>query len=126
MVRRRRPTVVNRRTKPGLLGTAARTAVIAGTATAAAGVVSHSMNKGKAPSQSEQQDSAEAQQQAEIEQLQSQVAGMQASALSAQGQTPYTSSQDRISQLKELAELKEAGVLTEEEFQQEKARILSS
>jgi multidrug resistance efflux pump len=84
------------------------------------------MNKGKAPSQSEQQDSAEAQQQAEIEQLQSQVAGMQASALSAQGQTPYTSSQDRISQLKELAELKEAGVLTEEEFQQEKARILSS
>jgi hypothetical protein len=48
MVRRRRPTVVNRRAKPGLLGTAARTAVIAGTATAAAGVVSHAMNKGGA------------------------------------------------------------------------------
>jgi hypothetical protein len=126
MVRRRRPTVVNRRARPGLLGTAARTAVIAGTATATAGVVSHAMNKGKAPSPSQQQDSVEAHQQAEIEQPQSEMAGMQTSALSAPGQTPSASSQGRISQLKELAQLKEAGVLTEEEFQHEKARILSS
>jgi outer membrane murein-binding lipoprotein Lpp len=33
---------------------------------------------------------------------------------------------DRIAQLKELGELKAAGVLTEEEFQAEKAKILSS
>jgi hypothetical protein len=32
---------------------------------------------------------------------------------------------DRVTQLKELAELKEAGMLTEEEFQQEKQRILA-
>jgi hypothetical protein len=33
---------------------------------------------------------------------------------------------DRIAQLKELGELKAAGVLTEEEFQAEKAKILGS
>jgi outer membrane murein-binding lipoprotein Lpp len=33
---------------------------------------------------------------------------------------------DRIAQLKELGELKAAGVLTEEEFQAEKAKILNS
>lgn len=32
---------------------------------------------------------------------------------------------DRISQLKDLAELRESGVLTEEEFAREKARILA-
>jgi hypothetical protein len=32
---------------------------------------------------------------------------------------------DMIAQLKKLAELKEAGVLTEEEFAQQKARILA-
>lgn len=36
-----------------------------------------------------------------------------------------SSSTDRIAQLKELGELRDAGVLTEEEFQQEKQRILS-
>ena len=34
--------------------------------------------------------------------------------------------EDRVEQLKELAGLKEQGVLTEEEFQSEKARILRS
>ncbi|MCI0439726.1 MAG: SHOCT domain-containing protein [Chloroflexi bacterium] len=124
----RRRTVV-RRGRPGLLGTAARTAVIAGTATATAGVVHHAMNKGKEeePPQ-EQLYSVEAEQQAEIQQLQSQMAAMQtqATASPAQTQASPASGPDRISQLKELAQLKESGVLTDEEFQQEKARILSS
>jgi hypothetical protein len=37
-----------------------------------------------------------------------------------------TPAQDRITRLKELAELKEAGVLTEPEFEVEKQRILTS
>ena len=36
-----------------------------------------------------------------------------------------SSSTDRIAQLKELGELRDSGVLTEDEFQQEKQRILS-
>ena len=40
--------------------------------------------------------------------------------------TATASSEDHIAQLKELAGLKEAGVLTEEEFQAEKKRILGS
>jgi len=40
-------------------------------------------------------------------------------------QAPAPAQTDRIAQLKELGELKAAGVLTEEEFQAEKARILN-
>ena len=39
---------------------------------------------------------------------------------------PTPAQPDRIAQLKELGELKSAGVLTEEEFQAEKAKILNS
>jgi outer membrane murein-binding lipoprotein Lpp len=39
---------------------------------------------------------------------------------------PTPAQPDRIAQLKELGELKAAGVLTEEEFQAEKAKILNS
>jgi len=34
--------------------------------------------------------------------------------------------QDRLAQLKQLGELKESGVLSDEEFQQQKAKILNS
>jgi hypothetical protein len=98
---------------------------VAGTAAATVGVVNRAMNKGDQPPE-EQQPSIDASQQAEINQLQSQVAAMQTSAPQAQGQATHTSGQDPISQLKELAQLKEAGVLTQEEFEQQKARILSN
>ena len=39
---------------------------------------------------------------------------------------PAEARPDRIQQLKDLAALKEAGVLTDQEFQAEKARILAS
>ena len=42
------------------------------------------------------------------------------------GSTPSNPMNDRIAQLKELAELRDAGVLTEQEFQAEKARVLAS
>ena len=39
---------------------------------------------------------------------------------------PATSTADRLAQLKELGELLSAGVLTQTEFEQQKARILNS
>jgi hypothetical protein len=39
---------------------------------------------------------------------------------------PATSTADRLAQLRELGELLSAGVLTQAEFEQEKARILNS
>lgn len=39
---------------------------------------------------------------------------------------PAAQASDRITQLQQLAELKASGVLTEEEFEKEKARILAS
>ena len=39
---------------------------------------------------------------------------------------PAAAGQDRVEKLKDLAALKEQGVLTDEEFAAEKARILSS
>lgn len=40
--------------------------------------------------------------------------------------SPAASASDRVTQLQRLAELKASGVLTEEEFEREKARILAS
>jgi hypothetical protein len=47
-----------------------------------------------------------------------------------QAQTPQvapaaTAAQDRVAQLKDLAELKAQGILTDDEFEREKQRILS-
>ncbi len=94
--------------RPGLIGTVARTAVVAGTATA----TSHAVNK--RIQQREIQKETQAQQMAPQE--------MQAPP--APVQTVVTQEQ-KMAQLKELAELKQMGALTEEEFQKEKQKILS-
>lgn len=44
----------------------------------------------------------------------------------APAQLPLSSQKDTVTQLRELADLKEAGVLTEEEFQQQKAKLLNA
>ena len=118
------PLVGRRVGRPGLLGLAARTAVVAGTASA----VSGSVNRRQANKAAEQQQAAAAEQQAAYEQQQAmaeaaqQAAAQQAAAAPAAG----SSVDDRISMLKELGELKNAGILTEEEFAAEKAKILKS
>ncbi|WP_441245423.1 SHOCT domain-containing protein [Kitasatospora sp. McL0602] len=102
--------------RPGLLGTMARTAVIAGTATA----VSGGMQRNAAERNAQQQQAAEAQQQQLVDQAAAQVAGRQAA-------TPAAApAQDRIGQLGALADLKAQGILTDEEFAREKARLLAS
>jgi hypothetical protein len=85
----------------GLLGrtaqTVARTAVIAGTATAVSGAVARRHARGAAPAATPEADST----------------------------VPSGLSADAMDQLKKLADLRDQGVLTEEEFAAQKARILS-
>ena len=90
---------------PGLLRGVARTAVIAGTATSVSNRVSRRQANRWA-----QQDAQQ------YEQPPQQYAAPPPAAPAAGG--------DRVEQLKDLASLKEQGVLTDEEFAREKARIL--
>lgn len=91
---------------PGLLRGVARTAVVAGTATA----VSNRVSRRQAERWSQQQAYEEPQYAPQYAEP-----------------APVQDDQDRkIDQLKELAELKAQGVLTEEEFAAQKAQILGS
>jgi hypothetical protein len=93
---------------PGLLRGVARTAVVAGTATA----VSNRVSRRQANRWSQQDE------QAYYEQQQQQQY--------AEPPPPPPPAQDPIAQLKELAELKDQGILTEDEFAAQKAKILGS
>lgn len=108
---------------PGLLGTMARTAVIAGTATAVSKGVSGSMDQRAAQQQAAQQQQQQTAfdagfQQAQAQQQQQMQAGAQ------QATSPATNTDAMISQLQRLAELQNLGILTPDEFAQQKARIL--
>jgi hypothetical protein len=105
--------------RPGLVGTMARTAVVAGTATAVAGGVSR-RQQGKADQQAEAQ--AYEQQQAYDQQ---QAMAQQAAAQQAAAAPAAAPATDVVTQLKELASLKDQGILTEDEFAAQKAKILA-
>ena len=89
----------------GLLGGIARTAVVAGTASAVGGRVRH------------RQDQKWARQDAQAAEPEPQYAEPD------QGSAPPA--KDKLQQLKELGDLKAQGVLTEEEFAAEKAKVLA-
>jgi hypothetical protein len=90
---------------PGLLRGIARTAVVAGTATA----VSNRVSRRQANRWAQQEDQQYAQQQYE------------------EAPAPASApAPDTVSQLKDLADLKAQGVLTDAEFQAQKAKILGS
>lgn len=94
--------------RPGLVGTAARTAVIAGTATAVSGNV-------------QQRQMAKAQQQA--------AAAAPPPAPpppAAPPNAPASSGGDLMAQLQQLADLKNAGLLDDAEFTAAKARLLGT
>jgi hypothetical protein len=88
-----------------VLRTVGRTAVIAGTATVVAGGVNR-----------HQQQKAAAQQNA---------AAQQAAPVEAAPAEAAPSSDDLINKLKELASLKDQGILTDAEFDAQKAKILA-
>ncbi|MEW1893647.1 MULTISPECIES: SHOCT domain-containing protein [unclassified Streptomyces] len=99
---------MNRR-GPGLIGAAARTAVIAGTASAVTGRVQ------------QRQQNRFAEQEAE------QLAAQQPMAPAPQPAAPPAAApgEDMIGQLERLAALKQQGILTEAEFEAQKARLLA-
>ncbi len=94
---------------PGLLRGVARVAVVAGTATA----VSNRVSRRQANRWAEQDDQQYAQ---------------QAQYVQAPGPAPApaaSSESDTIAQLEKLGELKEKGILSDEEFAAQKAKILA-
>jgi hypothetical protein len=94
---------------PGLLRGIARTAVVAGTATAVSNRVSR-------------RQAERWQRQGSDPYGQPEPADQEPAPLYEQPPPP----QDLVKQLKDLAELKDQGILTEEEFTAQKARILGS
>ena len=100
--------------RPGLVGMAARTAVVAGTATAVSGNVSR-----------RQQAKAQAQADDQYAQQQQYAPPPEQQYVEAPPAAPSESTDDVIEQLKKLGELKEAGVLDEAEFQTAKAKLLA-
>lgn len=99
----------------GLIGGMARTAVVAGTATA----VSNRVSRRQANRWAEKdQQSADAQ-------YEEQQAAEQQQAYAPPPQPAAPTQDDMLTQLQKLGELKAAGVLTEEEFAAQKAKILA-
>ncbi|HEY9329949.1 MAG TPA: SHOCT domain-containing protein [Streptomyces sp.] len=107
---------MNRR-GPGLLGAAARTAVVAGTASAVSGRVQRRQQARFAEDDSEQLAEEQMRQQMQMQAAQQQAAQQQAA------QAP---ADDLIGQLERLAELKKQGILTDAEFEAQKARLLAA
>lgn len=120
--------------RPGLIGLAARTAVVAGTAQA----TSNAMNRRQQGKMAQQQAVAEQQQyeeqaridaaaqQAVAQQAAAQQAAVQAAAAPAQAAAPAASAgSNLLEELQQLAQLQAAGVLTDEEFAAAKAKLLA-
>lgn len=96
--------------RPSMVGTAARTAVVAGTATAVSGRVAAKQNAGAA-----QQTAAEQAPPAPPPPVDVAPAG---------GAAAGAVTDEVVDQLKKLAELRDAGILTDEEFAAKKASLL--
>jgi hypothetical protein len=105
--------------RPGLIGTMARTAVVAGTASAVSGSV--------AQGQRAKAQAAAAQQQAAIDQAVADRVATQPAApptVPPPAPQPATTQDPVIGELQRLAEMRQQGLLTDEEFTASKARLL--
>jgi hypothetical protein len=107
--------------RPGLLGLAARTAVVAGTATAVSGGM-RNRQQNKAQAQYEQEQYEAAQQQAAMQQAAQQAVAQQQAAAPTPAAAPAV---DVVGELQKLAALKDAGVLSDAEFAAAKAKLLA-
>jgi hypothetical protein len=110
--------MMRRRRGPGLVGTMARTAVVVGTATAVSGAVSNKQQQKAAAQQAE----AQAHDQAVYD---AGAAAAQQAAAAAPAPAAPAAGDDMMTQLKQLGDLRAAGVLTEEEFAAAKAKLLA-
>ncbi|WP_142138386.1 SHOCT domain-containing protein [Acidovorax sp. SLBN-42] len=103
--------------RPGLIGMAARTAVVAGTATAVSGNVARRQDARAQQKSAEEQ--AQQQQQWEAQQYQAQ----QAAAAAPPPAAP-AAGVDVVAELQKLAALKQQGILDDAEFAAAKAKLL--
>jgi hypothetical protein len=102
---------------------AARTAVVAGTATAVSGSVQRHQQE-KAQNKYEQEQYEAAQQQAQIDAAAQQAAAQYAQPAAAPAAAPAGGGTDLVAELQKLAALKDAGVLSDEEFAAAKAKLI--
>jgi dsDNA-specific endonuclease/ATPase MutS2 len=102
---------------------AARTAVVAGTATAVSGSVQrHQADKQQ--SQYEQQQYEAQQQQAQMNAAAQQAVAQQQAAAPAAAPAAASGGTDIVAELQKLGALKEQGILTDDEFAAAKAKLL--
>jgi hypothetical protein len=107
--------------RPGLIGMAARTAVVAGTATAVSGGMQRRQAE-KAQQQYDAQQYQEQQQQAQMQAAAQQAAAQQAAAAPA---AAPSAGDDMMAKLQQLATLHSQGVLSDDEFSAAKAKLLA-
>ena len=105
---------------PGLIRGVARTAVVAGTATA----VSNRVSRRQANRWNQQAEAQAYEQQAQQQQYAPPPAPAPAPA--APSAAAVESTQDKLAALTQLGQLRDQGILTEAEFELEKAKILST
>lgn len=109
--------------RPGLIGLAARTAIVAGTASAVSGASMRHQQQ-KAEGQYEQQQYEAAQQQAQIDAAARNAAAQYAPA-APPAAAPAPAADDMIAKLQQLASLRDSGVLSDDEFVAAKQKLLS-
>lgn len=111
-----------------LVGTAARTAVVVGTATAVSGSVANSQQQ-KAVAQQQAAEQKAAAQQAQVDAAVQQALAQQAPAAPPPAEpapaAPALTMEEKVAQLTKLGELKAAGVLSDAEFEVMKAKVLN-
>jgi len=106
---------------PGLLRGVARTAVVAGTASAVAGRV----QRRQASKFAERDAQIYADREQAYDQRRAEQSAQYAPPAQYAAPPPPPPQPDLVGQLKQLAELKEQGILTEDEFNAQKAKLLN-
>ncbi len=121
-----------RRGRPGIAGTMARTAVIAGTATAVSGGMQrHAQSKQQAAYEQDSANQAAYESQAQMAEMQAQMNALQAQQAAPvvpaapAAAAPAAPAVDTIAELKQLADMKSSGLLTDDEFAAAKAKLLA-
>jgi hypothetical protein len=109
--------------RPGLIGTMARTAVVAGTASA---VVNRSNDRRDARQQAASQDQQSQQQMADMQAQLDQMNAEKQQAAAQQAAVPAQSSpaDDTMAKLQKLADMKSQGLLSDQEFAAMKGKLL--
>ncbi|MCP2635568.1 SHOCT domain-containing protein [Microbacterium sp. HD4P20] len=110
--------------RPGLIGMAARTAVVAGTATAVSGGIAR-RQQNKAYQAQEAQAYEAQQQQAAMQQAAAQAVAAQQAAAPAAAPAAPAGGDDMMAKLTQLAQLHAQGILSDDEFAAAKAKLLS-